>query len=69
MKQVKTKAGQLVYIHYVPFDMSYVIVGETVEKKKLFKISTADIDEDEKQLEAYLLEDVQRRYPDKEIKE
>lgn len=64
MKQVKTKEGQSLYIHYVPYTMQYVIVGESEEKIKLFKISITEIDEDEQTLKAYLLEEVQKRYPD-----
>lgn len=64
MKQVKTKSGKLVYIHYVPFTMDYVIVGESDEKTKLFKLSVTEIDEDEKELKAYLLEEAAKRYPD-----
>lgn len=64
MKQVKTKEGLSVYIHYVPFTMSYVIVGESIKKIKLFKININDIDEDEKKLKVYLLKEIEKRYPD-----
>ncbi len=64
MKQVKTKEGLSVYIHYVPFTMTYVIVGESEEKIRLFKISIAEIDEEEKKLKTYLLEEIEKRYPD-----
>lgn len=64
MKQVKTTSGKLVYIHYVPFTMNYVVVSEHEEKKKLFKLSLAEIDEDQIQFGKYLLGEVQKRYPD-----
>ena len=60
--ELKVKMGDKeVYVHYLPLDKSYALVAESTEKIKLFKVDIKSLDVTEKQLDAYLLGQVEGR--------
>jgi len=50
-----------VWIHYASLDKVWMLISYTLEKTKLFKVDKKDLVVDEKQLDAYLLVQVEKR--------
>ena len=60
--EIKAKYGeQDVYVHHVSPGKEYALIGYSLEKTKLFKVDIVDLVVDDKQLDAYLLVQVEKR--------
>lgn len=58
-KKVKWN-GEEVFVHYIALHGEYALISRTPEKKSLFKITVADLDDEGKKLCATLLGQVEK---------
>jgi hypothetical protein len=62
MESEKVKWGdKMLYVHHISPRGDYILVSESPEKTKLFKLAVADLDEEGKKLCADLLEQVEKQ--------